>query len=268
MAVADFKKKDLQDIMKGITLIGKAIQDIPADVQQCKSITSHIDEIKQWAQIFKHPKDLLALMIPNVISHEPQVLTDVQDISTQWSEANYEKVGQDVADILVMAIGPIPTTGLPYTVTAGTSDYIHLVEGLLVGLVKDENLQNLDNCITDVQNLETMAKVAISDFQSGGLQNYIKAVKEIHSIIEDVPGDIQDCKNISADIEAIKAWSQDFNIRRVASNAFKHVSEITEDVSTMSSDLKSGSYFKAGEDIAEIMSLAVGPIETEYYVQF
>jgi hypothetical protein len=103
-------------------------------------------------------------MIPNVISHEPQVLGDVQDISTQWSEANYEKVGQDVADILVMAIGPIPTTGLPYTVTAGTSDYIHLVEGLLVGLVKDENLQNLDNCMTDVQNLETMAKVAISDF--------------------------------------------------------------------------------------------------------
>jgi hypothetical protein len=39
----------------------------------------------------------------------------------------------------------------------------------------------------------------------------------------------------------------------------------------MSSDLKSGDYFKAGEDIAEIMSLAVGPIETEffkYYVQF
>jgi len=272
MAVQDFKKKDLQDIMKGITLVGQAIRDLPADLNQCKSTTGNIDKIKEWAQIFKHPIQLAKVMIPNVIQHEAQILGDVQDISAQWSNANFEQVGEDVADILTSAIGQIQATELPYTVTAEASDYIHLVEGLLYGFVQDENLKNIENCLTDVQNLEAMAKVAISDFQAGGLQSYIKAVKEIHSIIEDVPADIQDCKAVSADMVALKAWASDFSATRVAANAFKHISEITHDVSGMNTDLKSGDYFKAGEDIAEIVALVAGPVETDfnkyYYIQY
>jgi len=261
MAVADFKKKDLQDIMKGITLVGQAIRDLPADVAQCKSCTGNIDAIKQWAQIFKHPLDLVKVMIPNVMANESQIFGDIKDISAQWSNAQFEQVGKDVADILTAAIGPIPTSGLPYTVTAASTDYIHLVEGLLYGFVQDENLKNIDTCITDAQNLEAMVKVAISDFQEGGLQSYIKAVKEIHAIIEDVPADIQDCKNVSADISALEQWAKGFNARTVASNAFKHVSEISQDVSVMNTDIKNGDYFKAGQDIADIVALVAGPVE-------
>lgn len=64
---------------------------------------------------------------------------------------------------------------------------------------------------------------------------------------------------------ALKTWAGDFSASRVASNAFKHISEITHDVSGMSSDLKSGDYFKAGEDIAEIVALVAGPVETDFY---
>lgn len=150
---------------------------------------------------------------------------------------------------------------MEYTPFEGATEYLKVVEGLLYGLVKDENLKNIDNCITDAANLEAMVKTAIGDFQQGGLTNYIQAIKEVGLILQAVPSDISDCKNVSQDITAIEAFAKALTPMTILDNAVSNFQGIVSDVSKIESDINSGNMMQAGEDIADIISLVAGPVE-------
>lgn len=185
LAVADFKKKDVQDIAKGIILVGQVVQEIPADIHTCESVANALPELKKWAEMFKHPTDLLKVVLPNLLKNYKTIVGDVKDISSSWSAKDFETVGKDIANMLVLSVGQV--SEVQFSEYQGASDYIKLVEGLLYGLVKDENLKNIDTCITDMENLEALLKVAISDFEDGSFTSYIAAVKEIGLVIQAVP---------------------------------------------------------------------------------
>jgi len=106
-----------------------------------------------------------------------------------------------------------------------------------------------------------MAQLAVGDFEAGGLTNYVKAVKEIGIILSAVPGDLQDCKDVTQDIDAIKAYAENFTPQSILSNVVSNFQAIVTGVPTMIQDINNGSMEQAGEDIAKIISLVVGPVE-------
>ena len=69
------------------------------------------------------------------------------------------------------------------------------------------------------------------------------------------------------DIAAIEQWAQIFtNPTELAATVTKHYllhkKEITTDISTLESDWEAQSYFQAGDDLAALLTAAVGPIQT------
>ena len=69
------------------------------------------------------------------------------------------------------------------------------------------------------------------------------------------------------DIAAIESWAQIFtDPAKLSATLAKHYAfhkkEIQADVTTLETDWDAASYFQAGDDLAALMTLAVGPIET------
>ena len=68
------------------------------------------------------------------------------------------------------------------------------------------------------------------------------------------------------DISAIESWAQIFTdpaklSATLAKHYAFHQSEIKTDISTLETDWTAKEYFQAGEDLAALMTVTIGPIE-------
>ena len=107
-AVEDFEKKDMADIIKGISEIGAIIQNLPEDFKDCEAMDGDIKRIEKWGKIFENPTQLIMTLTQNVVAHFSGISGDISKISTDFSSAQYKSAGEDIADIMVLSIGPVP----------------------------------------------------------------------------------------------------------------------------------------------------------------
>ena len=106
-ALADFAKKDIYSILDGVKLIGKALTELPQDLGQCKEMQNDLKLIEAWAVIFKHPLALARTLSSNVWKHLPEIYTDVNTLITDLGTHDMTDAGQEVAEILVLSLGPV-----------------------------------------------------------------------------------------------------------------------------------------------------------------
>ena len=109
-AISDFSKGDGPDIIKGVEAIGRIVQELPVDLQDCGDIQGDINRIEKWATIFEHPETLVETILANAIKNHEAVITDAGKIVSDFSAGNFAQSGSDVGDILVLLLGPVPST--------------------------------------------------------------------------------------------------------------------------------------------------------------
>merc|ERR1712127_642117 len=107
-AITDFKKKDITDIIKGVSVVGKMIGTVDTDLVDCKGASPDIKRIEVWAAIFKDPVALFKKAFSNTIMNISKIHTDIGDIETDASSNQLHDMGLKIADILVLQLGPIP----------------------------------------------------------------------------------------------------------------------------------------------------------------
>ena len=107
-AIGDFKKKDLMDIIKGVTVVGKMLATVETDLTDCAAMGPDLLRIKAWSSIFKDPIKLFRVMFQNTLMHIDKIHADVGSIITDAETDKMHDLGEQVADILVLQIGPIP----------------------------------------------------------------------------------------------------------------------------------------------------------------
>ena len=145
---------------------------------------------------------------------------------------------------------------------AGVEDF---VAGLMLGLIKKNDLPEIQKCLQNSSSLEVEITNAVSDISKGDIPDIIKGVQEIGQIVKELPTDLADCKNLTADIQKIEAWATIFSdpkklLPTLAENVIHNFGQISSDVSKVSTDFSGKSYENAGEDIADILVESVGPI--------
>ena len=67
-----------------------------------------IARIEKWAKIFESPAALLAALTKNVPANVSTIEQDVLKAKNDFATNEYYYAGEDIADILVLAIGPVP----------------------------------------------------------------------------------------------------------------------------------------------------------------
>ena len=107
IAVGDFKKKTIPDIIAGVEEVGVIIQELPNDLIDCVSIKDDIQKIEKWAQIFKEPPmDLAKMLTINLGAHWDRVMSDIDKVTdTDIAAKKFYKMGIDTSDIITMLLG-------------------------------------------------------------------------------------------------------------------------------------------------------------------
>ena len=116
-AVEDFEKKDMADILAGIEEVGKVIQEFPADLGDCQGMQADVTRIENWAKIFNDPSKLVQTILVNVVQHLGDIIGDITKMSGDIGSNNWYNAGDDIADVLVKSLGPVPEDPETLTVT-------------------------------------------------------------------------------------------------------------------------------------------------------
>ena len=107
-AITDFKKKDITDIIKGVSVVGKMIATVDVDLVDCKGASPDVKRIEVWAKIFKDPVALFKKAFGNTIMNITKIHNDIGAIETDASTDKLYDMGLKIADLLVLQLGPIP----------------------------------------------------------------------------------------------------------------------------------------------------------------
>ena len=108
-------------------------------------------------------------------------------------------------------------------------------------------------------------EAGIADIKKGGLNFDVQAAFQFGLVALQIPQALDACE-MKEDVKAIKEWAYIFtNAEQLAATVTKHYlfhkTDIMSDMSTLSADWDQDLYFKAGVDLADLMTLAIGPIE-------
>ena len=105
--IADLEKGDLESIIKAAQEVGQIIKEVPEDLAECKDIQDDVTKLEAWADLFKHPTQLVQTIFQNVVSNMGPVQADIATLTSDYSSAKYFNVGEDIADITILALGQI-----------------------------------------------------------------------------------------------------------------------------------------------------------------
>ena len=138
------------------------------------------------------------------------------------------------------------------------------VAGFIYGMTGDNHLTEIEACYQGGEQIVSDSQTAISDFTSG---NFFQGIKDAGTVWNEVGASLTTCEGMGDDIQAIESWATIFTKpTELASTVGKHWlfhgSQIKADFAKEQSDWAAKSYFDAGKDIADALTLAVGPIET------
>ena len=132
-------------------------------------------------------------------------------------------------------------------VTMNLPEVEQFLAGLILGLIQKDDLAKIQKCLTDGTGLASEISTAIADFEKGDLADIIAGVEEVGKIIQELPDDLGDCKDMSADIQRIETWAQIFKhpeqlIETLTTNIIKNFSEVTGDIGKIEADFKAKNY--------------------------
>jgi len=138
--------------------------------------------------------------------------------------------------------------------------------GLVYGLVEDNKLTEIEGCYSESLNFESRVKQAITDFKHGGTDYEIQGALEIALAALEIPIALNACESMSDDLHAIGSWATAFeDVTTLAATVTKHFllhkKLILADIQTLKTDWADADYFTAGVDAANLLTIAVGPIE-------
>ena len=106
-AVSDISKGDFQDILKAVQEVGEIVKEVPSDLADCEGMSDDLAKLEAWAAIFTNPAKLVSTLTKNLLANWKQVSADITTTNSDWGNAKYYEAGQDVADVIILSVGPI-----------------------------------------------------------------------------------------------------------------------------------------------------------------
>ena len=106
-ALSDFSKGDIADMIKAVQEFGVIIDELPKDLAECEAIQDDVAKIEKWAEVFANPVALVNVLTKNLLANWATVEKEITKTTDDYNNAKYFDAGEDVADVVVLAVGPI-----------------------------------------------------------------------------------------------------------------------------------------------------------------
>ena len=256
------------DVQAALEFALVALQ-IPQILHTCENMDEDIAAIKEWASIFKDPTRLTAKVTKNVALHHTAIQEDIGALKTDAHDGKWFTSGEDLADLLTLAVGPIkpvyPTEifGTTSSVSNSFMSYPDFVAGLVYGLIGESDLPELEGCVSGGEQVFADAEALLADLKAGDIFKVIKGVKPL---INEAKAEVSTCENFSDDWAEVDAWLGQFKhpaslVEHASKMYALHHKAIQADIAAEKADWAAGNAFKAGVDTADAIVILVGPIE-------
>ena len=141
----------------------------------------------------------------------------------------------------------------------GDADF---VAGFVYGMVGDNNLTEIEACYTGSEPIIQDAEAILGDLEHF---KFFAAIEKFEALLFNFQVDTAACHNLSDDMTSIQEWAAQFKdipllIETVTKHFMLHRKGIKKDIAAEKADWAAGLYFKAGADIADAVTLALGPM--------
>ena len=136
------------------------------------------------------------------------------------------------------------------------------VAGMVFGLTGENHLVEIESCYKSGDKVVTDSEYALNQFKSG---HVFKGIKELGTVWNEVFSTLHTCEGMSEDLAEVEAWAKIFTkpvelSKTVAKRWLFHGVQIKADITKEESDWAANKYFDAGKDIADALTIAVGPM--------
>ena len=231
-----------------------------------------IKEIESWASIFERPEDLGKAVTLNYFHNKDGIKADLAKEETDWAAGSYQNAGTDFADLALAVIGPIPTQIdvadkhiLP-DIDISLHMVDHVLAGFIYGMTEQNHLTEIEACWTGGEDLEKEIMTAVHSFKAGGWDNITQGVLYVLLAGLQMPQELHTCKGMTDDINAIESWAANFSdksklVGKVTKHFIMHKKDVTADIATLKTEWAAKEYFAAGEEVATLASILIGPIQ-------
>jgi hypothetical protein len=227
----------------------------------CKGMDEDIAAIETWAKIFTEPEVLAKTVGKRWLFHGKTIKADIAQEEADWSAGSYFDAGVDTAKALTEAVGPIKTDANE-AVNALPAPIL-FIGGMLEGLVAENHLAEITTCVTDGESTVADVESLLADFEAGHM---IRAAKMAKKVVSEFPVTLSACEGMGDDLGALEKWAGIFLqpkhlVEDIAKSMVFHKKAIDADVSTIKTDWSAGQYYASGQAAADLLYVAVGPVE-------
>ena len=137
-----------------------------------------------------------------------------------------------------------------------------ITEGILIGAIDAEGLDNIESCLTDGEHIFGDVKSAIDDFEEDTASGTAKGLKKLGEAVVVISHMMKDCAGVAADIERLEKMAAIFsNPVSFAFHTGKDIVvngvQIYDDIEGAISQYKSQSYEAFGEEVGSALALLI-----------
>ena len=263
-ALADIKAGHF---INGVEDLGKVVYDLPDALADCTGMQDDITTLETYAAQFKNVGQITKEVAKNWLLHGKKIKADIAQEQSEWASGDYFNAGKETAAALELLV--------PFT--SAEEDNLQLdilgvpefAAGFLYGMVGDNHLEEFQTCMTSSDQLVPYVEAFLSDLESFKI---ISAFENFEKFLFHFQADVAPCKNVSDDVAAIEQWAQIFKeptnlVETLGKHWLLHQRQIKKDIAAEKADWSAKNYFKAGADIADAVTLAVGPVEKDIAVE-
>ena len=268
----------LQDAQPEVALLGKIIDEykagkkakmsadlaklaagLPTLLTACKSMTDDIARLEQWAQIFTDQTELISTITKNIMGNIVHFTNDIMATKSDLEAGEYYTAGGDVAKILEIALGPVPSASLD---AVDANMITQFLSGLLTQFEVDNNLPELQACTTGAGPEVQLALTVLEDYKN---KKTVKMASDIAKFTAGLPAVLSTCKSMTDDLARLEQWASIFTdqtelVSTITKHILAHPVPVAKDVKAAMADWQSGDYYNTGVEVAKLIEIAIGPV--------
>ena len=80
---------------------------MPQELKKCENMQDDLTAIKSWASIFTDESKLISTVTKHFLVHKKEITADIGQLESDYSTQEYFKVGEDLATLAEVLIGPM-----------------------------------------------------------------------------------------------------------------------------------------------------------------
>jgi len=258
--------KDISGVYKAAMELKAGFQTILVDQKDCVAKTgdaTHAAKIEAYMKQYESMDALYSHVESDLAWNGISIAMKLSDAKTQYAAGKFEAYGSDygiIVDEVLIGTNNIKAKALgEKEVSIEIKEVAEVVTGILVGALKAEGLDSIENCIKDSEIVFSDVKDGIQLIEKETASDVLAGLKKIGAGVVEIKTALSDCKGIVADFEKLgkmaavysNPWSFAYHIGKDLVVNGVTIFKDTEDSITQ---YKSGKYEAMGEDIGDALA--------------